>query len=42
MTEKEVEDSGTIPKVNPAKDFKHYLRQLQDSNIDEYLSNHPY
>lgn len=36
MTEESVEDSIHIPKVNPAKDFKHYLRSLQDSNIYEY------
>jgi hypothetical protein len=41
LTEKDVEDSAHIPRVNPQKDFRQYLRQLKDSNIDEYLANHP-
>ena len=42
LTEETVEDSTLIPKVNPSKDFKQYLRLLSDSNIEEYITNHPY
>ena len=41
MTEKDVEESLIIPKVNPQKDFKHYLRALQECGVEEYLQNHP-
>jgi hypothetical protein len=41
LTEDTVEDSTMIPKVNPAKDFKQYFRALAESNISEYIQNHP-
>ena len=41
MTEKDVEDSPNIPRVNPSKDFKHYLRILKECEVEEYLRNHP-
>ena len=42
LTEDKVEDSALIPKVNPAKDFKVYLRSINEAGgIAEYLANHP-
>ena len=37
-----VEDSTLIPKVNPKKDFRAYLRLLNDGGVSqEYYLNHP-
>ena len=33
MTESQVDDSGLIPKVNPQKDFKEYMRKLKTADI---------
>jgi len=42
LTEDKVEDSVHIPKVNPSKDFKVYLRSINEASaITEYLTNHP-
>lgn len=41
MSEKDVEDSTIIPRVNPNKDFKQYLKTLNESGVEEYLRNHP-
>lgn len=41
MTESQVDDSGLIPKVNPQKDFKEYMRKLKTADIQTYNENHP-
>lgn len=42
LTEDKVEDSTSIPKVNPNKDFRVYLRALNEGGaITEFLANHP-
>ena len=41
MTESQVDDSSLIPKVNPQKDFKEYMRKLKTADIATYNENHP-
>ena len=41
MTEAQVEDSPAIPKVNPQKDFKDYMRKVSQPSVQTYLNNHP-
>ena len=42
LTEDKVEESTLIPKVNPNKDFKAYLRSINEAGaVCEYLTNHP-
>ena len=42
ITEEKVEDSTQIPKVNPSKDFRSYLRSINEAGaVSEYLLNHP-
>ena len=41
VKESQVEDSAAIPKVNPQKDFKEYLRKVGTASVETYLKNHP-
>ncbi len=41
LTEQTVEESLTIPKVNPKKDFRAYVKKLEDCSISAYFENHP-
>ena len=41
LKESQVEDSAAIPKVNPQKDFRDYLRKVAQPSIKTYQGNHP-
>ena len=41
IKESQVEDSPAIPKVNPAKDFKAYVRKVGQPCVKKYQQNHP-
>lgn len=41
IKESQVEDSPAIPKVNPAKDFKGYVRKVGQPCVKKYQQNHP-
>ena len=42
LTEEKVEESTIIPKVNSNKDFRNYLRTINEGDAaTEYLTNHP-
>jgi len=41
LTEQTVEESPTIPKVNPKKDFRAYVKKLEECCINAYFENHP-
>ena len=36
-----MEDSPAIPKVNPHKDFKDYMKKVSQPSIKTYQKNHP-
>ena len=41
LKESQVEDSTAIPKVNPSKDFKEYMRKVAQPSVKAYQTNHP-
>lgn len=41
LKESQVEDSPAIPKVNPQKDFKDYMRKVSQPSVKAYQTNHP-
>ena len=41
LEESQVEDSPAIPKVNPQKDFKDYIKKVSKPSVKTYQQNHP-
>ena len=41
LKESQVEDNPMIPKVNPQKDFRDYLKKVSVPSIKTYQANHP-
>ena len=41
LKESQVEDSPAIPKVNPQKDFKDYMKKVSQASVKTYQTNHP-